>query len=89
MNETTSCTAILRPDGYGIQKHTGLEGAPWYRGHVRTPDGFVTVYSEASVTTLCFIRNGREYFRQYERGFQPRHLVTLASRFAKELESKP
>jgi hypothetical protein len=77
--------AVDRPTGGGIQKHHAVDGSPWYWGHVRTVNGFATVYSEAAVTTLSFIHAGYEYTRCFTRGFQPRHLVTLANRFAREV----
>lgn len=80
----TTCYAVSRPDGNGIQKHTALDGSPWYWGHVRTPQGFVSVYSEARASMLGFIANGREYTRRFDKGFQPRRLVTLAARFSEE-----
>ena len=88
MSEVNSY-AVSRPDGGGIQKHTAHDDALWYWGYVRTPHGFVTVYSEAAVSTLGFIANGREYTQRFDRGFTPRHLVTLAARFAEEISHDP
>jgi len=84
MTETTSYK-VIRADGNGIQKHVAHDGSPWYWGYVRTPHGFVTAYSEARATTLSVIAQGREYTRRFDKGFLPRHLVTLAARFAEEI----
>lgn len=75
---------VSRPNGYGIRKESSVAGERWYWGPVRTPDGIVIVYSEKRVTTLDLIRDGKEYSRRFDRGYERRHLVTLAARFAKE-----
>lgn len=80
-----SRTAVDRPTGMHIQAHKSRDGHDWYIGYVRTPHGIASVYSEPKLTTVGFIHRGYEYSRQYQRGYQPRHLVTLAARLAQEV----
>ena len=82
--ETTS-SKVVRPDGYGISKHTAHDGAVWFDGCVRTEHGFVRIYSEKNHTLLMFIQDGQEFSRRYSKGFSQRGLVTLAARFAREM----
>lgn len=88
MTEPTETTRrkVVRPDGYGITKHTTLEGDVWFDGCARTQHGFVRVYSEKAHTMLMLIIDGHEYCRRYGKGFSARGLVTLAARFAQEMQ---
>lgn len=78
-----------RSHSYGLLKDINSIGDIWYSGYVGTRYGFVTVYSQGGArdgfTTLSIIRDGHEYTRRFERGFQKAYLVTLAQRFAQEV----
>lgn len=59
-----------------------------HNGHVATPYGYVTVYSDNSkfpCTGLYFIWQGRVHHRAYKRYFRPRRIITLAKQFASEI----
>ncbi|TAL82048.1 MAG: hypothetical protein EPN62_05690 [Candidimonas sp.] len=74
---------VSRPDGYNIWNHGGsLSGA------VRTPHGFVKVYSEGGRSNIELIIDGVCYTRFFERGFTARGLVTKAARFAEDMHWK-
>lgn len=77
---------VSRPDGYGLTVNTGQNGEKWHYGTVRTPYGFVKVYSEDRATTMSIIHDGYEVSRSYQQGFSHRALVTMAHRFAKEMQ---
>lgn len=62
-------------------------------GYVTTPHGYVYVGGRAWLnsdksTRLEFIHDGRLHIRQIREIYQPRHLVTLAKRFAAEIAAK-
>ena len=59
-------------------------------GHVLTPHGIVSCYSQGSATdtphtSLTVVINGRMYTRGFNRRYSTRGMVTLAARFAAEL----
>lgn len=60
-----------------------------HEGFVTTRSGYVKVesrwYTATSWTILEFIHEGSLWVRCYDRGFQPRYLVTLAKRFADDV----
>jgi hypothetical protein len=72
-------------DGYGLTETKSTHGT-YYMGAVRTPLGYVTVYSEEKHTSLSVIQNGYEVTRVYDRGYTKKGLVTLARRFIEEME---
>lgn len=58
-----------------------------YDGYVGTFHGYVVVNSHqwsdgTSYTELQFIHDGVCYVRRWQRQFKPRHMLTLAHRFA-------
>lgn len=79
----TACVAG-RPNGYGLLREVSPDGSVWFYGSVRTPHGFVKVYSQSGHTSLELIRDNTEFQRRWKRGFKRSYLVTLATRFAKE-----
>lgn len=63
-----------------------------HSGHVATPYGYLTVYSDSSkfpCTGLYFIWQGRVHHRSYKRYFRPRTIITLAKQFASEIVGEP
>ncbi|KPU94735.1 hypothetical protein APR50_10680 [Variovorax paradoxus] len=83
---TETTYRVVRTDGYGVHKHSNDNGDVWLEGVVRTPHGFLRVYSEERRTSISLIHDGYEVTRVWERGFQHRALVTLARRFAEEMQ---
>ena len=84
MASKTTYSSIRRSAGYGIHRHQDEFGL-WFDGYVATPNGHVNVYSQTGHTTLHFIHAGVWYTRTFDRRYQPRALVTLADKFAKEI----
>lgn len=70
-------------DGYGIQE-TRTDRYRYFKGIVRTPLGYVSVYSQEDHTWLSIIHDGYEVTRTFKRGYTKRGLVTLARRFIEE-----
>jgi hypothetical protein len=82
----TSVRVVSKPDSYKLQRHKAPDGNVWYMGCVRTPHGFVAVYSDERVAMLQIIVDSREYEARIDRGdLSARYLVTLANRFAQEV----
>lgn len=80
----TICAAG-RPNGYALLREVSADGSVWFYGAVRTPHGFVKVYSQSGHTSLELICDNTEFTRKWKRGFKRSYLVTLATRFAKEI----
>ena len=74
---------VSRPDGYGIWNHCGS-----LSGTVRTPHGFVKVYSEGDRSSIELIIGGVCHRRFFKCGFTARGLVTKAARFAEDMHWK-
>ena len=86
MSAATNSWKVSRPDGYLIRSESSGTGK-WLSGVVRTRHGFVSIYSDESATNLSIIMGGCEFNRVYRRGYRPRAIVTLASKFAEEIAS--
>jgi hypothetical protein len=71
-------------DGYSLTETKSTHGT-YYMGAVRTPLGYVTVYSEEKHTSLSLIQDGYEVTRVIDRGYTKRGLVTIARRFIEEV----
>ncbi len=78
-----SVYAIRRADGYGILE-TRTEEYRYFSGVVRTPLGYVNVYSQEDHTWLSIIHGGYEVTRTFKQSYSKRGLVTLAHRFIEE-----
>jgi hypothetical protein len=69
-------------------------GEYYLRGTVATYDGIVSIYTEPpsekndchGYTVLGFVMQGRCYERTFDRFYTERRLVTLAKRFAHDVE---
>lgn len=90
MSESTMTTTeyrykVCRPDGYGLTKHTNEDGSKWIEGRVRTPQGYVSAYSQEGLTSVSIIHQGLDVTRTIRRTYTARGLVTLADRFAREV----
>ncbi|RST54138.1 hypothetical protein [Variovorax sp. DXTD-1] len=72
-------------DGYGLTE-TKTDEYRYITGYVRTPLGYVSVYSEEKNTSLSLIQNGYEVTRVIDRGYTKKGLVTLARRFIEEVQ---
>ena len=83
---TETTYKVVRTDGYGVHKNSNDRGEVWFDGSVRTPHGFVKVYSDEGGTSVSLIHDGYEVTRVWRRGFQQRALVTIARRFAEEMQ---
>jgi hypothetical protein len=76
---------ISRPNGYGIRTERSVDGETWHHGYVRTRDAVAIIYSDPRATRIDVIKDGVGHTRTFNRGYGPRHITTLAVRFAQEV----
>jgi len=84
-------TKVYRPWAY--LNHEGGPDNPYTVGIVYTTLGIVDVYSQPDVhgsgyTRLAFVCEGYSHQRNIDAFYSDRYLVTLASRFAREVVEK-
>lgn len=76
----------VRPHVSRIRRNRGQnQSLFWTSGTVLTEHGIVEVYAQEGHTSLLFVQQGRCHVRQWRKEFQPRAIVTLAKRFAKDM----
>lgn len=85
MSDRQQVYKVHSADGYGLQETKSVHG-DYYTGIVRTPLGYVSVYSQEKHTMLSLIQDGYEVTRIISQGYSKRGLVTLARRFIEEVQ---
>lgn len=79
---TTRTSKLWRPNTYRLFRHGSAEGGYWIAGVVLTPQGFVSIHSENTYTSIELLKGDQVLSWTWERGFSQRYLVTLAQRCA-------
>ena len=84
----------LYPKTGGLEDRDTDQGDGWQSESVlvATPHGYVRArtYQEAGYKNsfLCFIWNGRQYWRAFQKAYTARGLVTQAKRFANDVAER-
>ncbi len=86
-NFDESVYKVGRSNGYGLRWETAGNGDRWCMGIVTTPHGYVRVYAEPKHLSLSIIHDGYEVHRVYRKTYSHNSIVTLARRFAEEMQS--